>query len=85
VRPFDPPGSSPALAVRVNGRAYGPFALTPGWQRVDVPTDAQAWRAGVNRLQLVWPAAAVPARAGAGGDTRELGGAVDYVRIEVTR
>lgn len=85
VRPFDPPGSSPALVVRVNGRAYGPFPVTPGWQRVDVPTDAEAWRAGVNRLQLVWPAAEVPARAGAGSDTRELGGAVDYVRIEVTR
>ncbi|HNV04105.1 MAG TPA: hypothetical protein PLE61_03385 [Vicinamibacterales bacterium] len=85
VRPFSPPGASPALAVRVNGRAYGPFPVAPGWQRVDFPTDAEAWRAGVNRVQLVWPAAAVPARVGVGGDTRELGGSVDYLRIALPR
>ena len=85
VKPFSYPGAAPTLAVRVNGRSFGPFALGADWQRVDFPTDASAWTAGVNRLQLVWLGAAVPAAVGMGGDARELGGAADYVRIQVAR
>jgi len=71
--------------VRVNGRSFGPFPLGADWQRADFPTDASAWRAGVNRVQLVWTGAAVPAAVGRGNDARELGGATDYVRIQVAR
>jgi hypothetical protein len=85
VKPFSYPGASLNLAVRVNGRGFGPFALGADWQRVDFPTDASAWTAGVNRVQLVWMGAAVPAAVGMGGDGRELGGATDYVRIQVAR
>jgi hypothetical protein len=85
VRPFARAGITPALGVRVNGRAFGPFPLTADWQRVDFPTDASAWRGGVNRLRLTWTGAAVPAQVGMGGDTRELGGSVDYVRVQVAR
>jgi hypothetical protein len=85
VRPFTSADGSPLLAVRVNGRSFGPFPLTAGWQRVDFPTDAGAWKAGVNRVEFVWPSAGVPAAVGAGKDARELGGMVDYVRVEVAR
>jgi len=85
VKPFSYPGASPTLAVRINGRSFGPFPLGPDWQRVDFQTDASAWTAGVNRVQLVWPGAAVPAAVGMGSDGRELGGAVDYVRIQEAR
>ena len=79
------PGASLNLAVRINGRHYGPFPLSADWQRVDFPTDASAWTAGVNRVQLVWTGAAVPAAVGVNNDSRELGGAADYVRIQAAR
>jgi hypothetical protein len=85
VRPFAHPGAASSLAVRVNGRAFGPFPLSPDWQRLEFPTGPEAWKAGVNRIELVWPGAAVPASVGMGGDTRELGGSVDYLRIQVPR
>ena len=85
LKPFSYPGASLNLAVRINGRQFGPFPLGADWQRVDFPTDASAWTAGVNRMQLVWLGAAVPAAVGINSDTRELGGAVDYVRIQVAR
>jgi hypothetical protein len=85
VRPLSYPGAAPTLAVRINGRQFGPFPLTADWQRVDFPTDSSAWQAGVNRVELAWPGAAVPAAVGINNDPRELGGAVDYVRIQVTR
>ena len=85
VKPFSYPGASLNLAVRINGRHYGPFPLGADWQRVDFPTDASAWTAGVNRVQLVWMGAAVPAAVGINNDSRELGGAVDYVRIQAAR
>ena len=85
LKPFSYPGASLNLAVRVNGRSFGPFPLGADWQRVDFPTDASTWRAGVNRVQLVWTGAAVPAAVGMGSDARELGGATDYVRIQVAR
>jgi hypothetical protein len=71
--------------VRINGRAFGPFPLSPDWQRMEFPTGPEAWKAGVNRIELVWPGAAIPAAVGVGGDTRELGGSVDYLRIQVPR
>jgi hypothetical protein len=85
VKPLSYPGASPTLAVRVNTRRFGPFPLTADWQRVDFPTDASTWTKGVNRLQLMWLSAAVPAAVGMGNDARELGGATDYVRIMVTK
>jgi len=85
VRPFAYEGAAPVLAVRINGRSFGPFPLVAGWQRVDFPTEADAWTAGVNRVAFVWPSAAIPAKVGAGQDGRELGGMVDYVRVEVRR
>jgi hypothetical protein len=39
----------------------------------------------VNRVQLVWMGAAVPAAVGINNDSRELGGAADYVRIQIAR
>jgi len=85
VQPFAYPGASLNLAVRINGRSFGPFPLKAEWQRVDFPTDAAAWKTGVNLVQLVWPGAAAPAAVGMWDDSNELGGATDYVRIQVAR
>lgn len=82
VRPFSHPGAALFLVVRVNSSRFGPFPLAADWQRVDFPVGAGAWNPGVNRIHLVWTGAAVPAMVGMGGDTRELGGQVDYVRIQ---
>ncbi len=84
--PFTYP-NAPAqqLRVLVNGRVFGPFALAPDWQRLDFPTDASAWHPGVNRLTLEALTPASPARVGVSGDTRELGVAVDYVRLQVIK
>ena len=85
VRAFSYPGASPQLILRVNGRGFGPFPVTGDWQRLDIPTDASAWKAGVTHVQLVWPMASAPALVGTGHDRRELGGMVDWLRIEVAR
>jgi hypothetical protein len=85
LKAFSYPGAAPTLAARINGHEFGPFPLGGDWQRVDFPTDASCWKAGVNRMQLTWPGAAVPAAVGVGSDTREIGGAVDYVRVQVAR
>ena len=37
LKPFSYPGASLNLAVRVNGRSFGPFPLGADWQRVDFP------------------------------------------------
>ena len=85
LRAFSYPGSSPQLILRVNGHGFGPIPVGGDWQRLDVQTDAPAWKAGVNHVQLVWPMAAAPAAVRAGGDRRELGGMVDWLRIEVPK
>jgi hypothetical protein len=83
VRPFTYPGSTPTLIVRINGHGFGPFPLTRHWQRVEFATDASPWKAGVNRVELVWPGGGSPVRLKTGNDPRELGGMVDYLRIAV--
>ena len=83
VRPFTYAGSLPILIVRINGHGFGPFPLTPDWQRVEFATEASTWKTGVNRVELVWPGAGSPVRLKMGNDPRELGGMVDYFRIAV--
>jgi hypothetical protein len=83
VKPFVPPGASARVDVTVNGRPVGSAPLAPDWQRLELPTEPSAWRPGVNRVWLAWSAAAVPAAVGVGKDRRELGGMVDYLRVQV--
>lgn len=84
LRPFDYGGAAPQqLTVVVNGQRHGPLALESGWHRVEVPTDATSWQAGVNRLELQFSRVDRPVDRGLGGDARWLSAAVDYVRVEV--
>jgi len=70
-------------AISINGRRGPVVTIGPAWQVIELVTDDRAWHAGVNRLALDFAWAARPADVGAGGDTRPLAGAVDYVSVEV--
>jgi hypothetical protein len=79
---FAYPGSAPqALTVSVNGRAFGPAPVGPGWETLEFATGSEAWRSGVNRLRLDFATVRSPAQAGLSGDVRPLAAAVDYVRV----
>lgn len=83
-RAFGYPGAAPQqLRLVVNGREQAPQPVGDDWQTVVVEVEAGAWRAGVNRLRLVFDRAARPMDVGIGGDARRLAAAVDYIRIEV--
>ena len=68
------------LRLSANG-AECQVPVTPDWQTVECALDADAWRAGVNVLTLRFAYAQRPIDVGAGGDTRPLAAAVDWVRI----
>lgn len=84
VRAFTYNGAPPQqAAISINGRRFPAVTIGPAWQLIELVTDAGVWHAGVNRLALDFAGAARPVDVGAGGDTRLLAGAVDYLRIEV--
>jgi hypothetical protein len=87
---FAYPGAPPqTLTLSANGQACVPavpsahagLAVTPEWQTIECTLEAAAWRAGVNLLELRFAYAQRPLDVGAGGDTRPLAAAVDWVRI----
>jgi hypothetical protein len=69
------------LALEVNGAVFDLGPLTAEWQTVETRVAARAWRAGVNRVALVFARSVRPVDVGMGGDTRALAAAVDYVRV----
>jgi hypothetical protein len=58
--------------------------VTPDWQTVECTLGKASWRTGVNALELRFAYAQRPIDVGAGGDTRPLAAAVDWVRISVS-
>ena len=81
LRAFAYAGAPPqALTLAANGVACE-VPATPEWQTVECTLAEKAWRAGVNVLQLRFVYAQRPIDVGAGGDTRPLAAAVDWVRI----
>jgi hypothetical protein len=84
LRAFTYVGAPPQqVAISINGRRGPVVGIGPAWQVIELVTDDRAWHAGVNRLALDFAWAARPVDVGAGGDTRSLAGAVDYVSVEV--
>lgn len=82
--PFSPSGLAPQqLWIEVNRARHGPFTLDPGWQEVRFAAGRREWRAGLNRVTFDCQRAVRPADVGAGADTRQLGTAVDYLRVSV--
>ena len=82
--PFSPPGTAPQqIWIQINAARHGPFTLAPGWQDVRFEAGRGEWRAGLNRVSFDSARAVRPVDAGAGGDTRLLGTAVDYLRVQV--
>ena len=83
---FNYPGASAqTISLVVNGIAQPATALTADWGLASFAVDHDAWRAGVNRISLVFEREARPADVGVGGDTRSLSAAVDYVHFEKVR
>ncbi len=82
LRPFEADGLAPqTLSFVVNGHSLPPVFLESGWARIEVPTEAHLWRAGINHVTLNFGRETRPADLG-GGDGRRLAAAVDYVRIQ---
>ncbi len=80
------PGAAPQMMTPVvNGKRYAPVLVPPEWTTVVFDVEADAWRAGVNRLTLEFGRTERPADVGLGGDGRLLSAAIDYVRVEVIR
>ena len=83
LRAFDYPDAPPQmLSVAINGHALDGPVIGGGWQRVELPTNADVWRKGLNRVSLRFSRATRPADIG-GQDGRRLAAAVDFVRIQV--
>jgi hypothetical protein len=79
---FGYPGAPPqTITIAANGQTCGELTVPPDWQTVECALDAAAWRAGVNHLELRFAYAQRPIDVGAGGDTRPLAAAVDWIRI----
>jgi hypothetical protein len=82
VTPFDAAGLEPqTMTAVVNGHRLPPVTLGAGWQRIEIPTDAQVWQSGLNRVELAFARSVRPLDVG-GTDGRALAAAVDYVRIQ---
>jgi hypothetical protein len=84
---FAYPGAPPqALSLRVNGAvaAAGSCDALPvpaGWQVLECTVDAGVLRAGVNAIELRFAGVQRPMDVGAGGDSRPLAAAVDWIRV----
>lgn len=57
------------------------LAVPPGWETAECAIEADAFRAGVNAVELRFAYAQRPVDVGAGGDTRPLAAAVDWLRV----
>jgi hypothetical protein len=84
---FAYPGAPPqTLELRVNASpaaagSCGGLGIPPGWQIVECLIDADAFRSGVNAVELRFAYVQRPVDVGAGGDTRPLAAAVDWIRV----
>jgi hypothetical protein len=81
-----PNAPAQTLTIVVNDReADAPqcasLSVAADWQTIECTADARAWRGGVNRLALRFGYAQRPADVGAGGDTRPLSAAIDWIRV----
>lgn len=83
LRSFDYPNAPPQrVLANINGHLVQGPAIGPGWERIELPTEAAWWHAGLNRVALTFTRATRPADVG-GTDGRLLAAAVDYVRVQV--
>ncbi|MCO4744286.1 MAG: hypothetical protein KC912_05820 [Proteobacteria bacterium] len=82
VRPFRWEGADPAvLGVRLNDGDARELPLEDGWGVYRLRFDASEVRAGDNQLVLVPSPSGSPEALGVGNDARELGVAVDRIRV----
>jgi hypothetical protein len=69
------------LRLLLNGQDLGERTLVPDWAEVTFAAPAEAWRAGANRLTLVFATVESPSRVLGSPDQRHLAAAVDWVEI----
>jgi hypothetical protein len=82
---FGYPGAPPqTLTLAVNGASCGPLPVSAGWQIAECTLQPWAWRSGVNTLELRFGYAQRPADVAAGGDTRLLSAAIDWLRLSIS-
>jgi hypothetical protein len=73
--------SAQRVSAVLNGRLAGDATLNPGWNAVAFDVPADAWRIGVNELELSLPSSVSPADAGVNTDRRSLSVAIDRVAV----
>ena len=84
---FAYPGATPqTMSIAINGESAAAgtcqaLPVPPGWQVIECAVDADALRSGVNQFELRFGYSQRPVDVGAGGDTRPLAVAIDWIRI----
>jgi hypothetical protein len=73
------------LSALLNGALVGTVVVPRGWNQISMAVPAQAWRIGVNELELLLSSSVSPSDAGAGDDRRELSLAIDRVTVRPSR
>jgi hypothetical protein len=84
---FGYPNAPPQMmTIDANGHRCAPVVAPPDWQTLECTLDAGSWRTGVNALTLQFAYARRPMdviTGGAGGDSRPLAAAIDWIRVSV--
>jgi hypothetical protein len=81
-RPAFAAGSSPQqMSALLNGALVGTVVLPPGWNQTSLAAPAQAWRIGVNELELFLSPGAPSGDGVANGDRPQLSVAIDRVTV----
>jgi len=73
--------SAQQMSALLNGAPIGTVVLAPGWNQISLAAPAQAWRIGVNELELFLSSSVSPNDAGANSDRRQSSVAIDRVTV----
>ena len=65
------------ISALLNGAVVGTVVLPPGWNQISLAAPAQAWRIGVNELELFLSSSATSNN----GDRRQVSVAIDRVTV----
>jgi hypothetical protein len=72
--------SAQLMSALLNGMSVGTVVLAPGWNQISLAAPAQAWRIGVNELELFLASGGSAADAGANSNP-QLSVAIDRVTV----
>jgi hypothetical protein len=69
------------MSAVLNGALVGTVMLPRGWNQISLTAPAQAWRIGVNELELFLSSSESPGETGLNDDRRRLSVAIDRVTV----